>query len=452
MTEDITPEQQKIISQAWHQFLIDTTKYDSDHDKPNGWCWFWCLYDIYNNSYELPNLDLATIQSKLHNQHWLKITNDKIQEACDIINGDNTKGDSKFLDSGLILLHNLEKANLPKFPKIDFSGLSFNDKMDFSDFIFPVDTDFGSTTFSKQAFFINAVFLSITNFYDTKFSAETYFTNALFSRMGNFYMAVFSDNAEFSGVKFSQIAGFRGTKFYELADFSNSKIEGHTNFADAEFKKYTPHFYNATISPDIILETEINFWPQLNEYANILKQTDINEILRINKNAYENLAYHMKKPARYHDEHFFFRQEMRCRRSLEKTPFNSLIFWLYENLADYGYGIDRAFKAWVWHIVYGFIAILAMVTISIIIQSWYGHWQGWINVADTFLCSALVSATNATPYVFIGADNGFLMNCYKGLQSLNPFIFNVIRIVQTVVGVSLLFLFLTTLRVRFRIK
>ena len=44
------------------------------------------------------------------------------------------------------------------------------------------------------------------------------------------------------------------------------------------------------------------------------------------------------------------------------------------------------------------------------------------------------------------------MDCYKVLHYLLPIEFGTIRGVQTFIGIPLLFILLTTLRVRFRIK
>ena len=445
MTKDITPEQQKIISNAWHKFFIETTTFDSDHDKPNGWCWFWCLYDTYNNSYELPNLDLATIQSKLHNQHWLKITNDKIQEACDIINGDNTTGDSKFLGSGLVLLHNLGKANLPKFPKIDFSGLPFDDKMDFLDFIFPVDTDFSNTTFSKDVYFTNAVFFDTASFKNAEFHGET----------ANFRNATFEKEADFEKATFKNYANFKGATFSDRTIFQLAKFELHA-----------PRFYGAKFNNELILN-RIKLPDAKKDKKNENDNDDELYEKRVeeNKSAYETLIHLMEKQNKHHERHRFFREEMRWRQLGNKitekrlinaawqgdeeyysfgklfgNSFTIIFFWLYDTTSEYGHGIGRAFGWWLLHIILGAIAIF-------IIASCAG-----LGTEQALFCAASTSSANANPFVFIGFKEGGLMDCYKVLHYLLPIEFGTIRGIQTFIGIPLLFILLTTLRVRFRIK
>ncbi len=457
-------KQTPVEDSFWGKFLQKTIDLDSTHGPYRGWHWFWGLYYLYNIKSVRPFFMLELVQEELHEQHWLKKINEEELKA--IIASKEFIELLKFIDK-LAETNTIENL-------IDFSKLHFTESANFGSFIFPLYVSFEDSKFSHEANFDAAIFCNSGNFVKAEFFGDTAFNDAQFVGVANFDGVKFLNNTSFNNVSFPIIANFQNTHFFKMSDFTNAiftraaafrdatfyslpvfknaTFKGNTNFIGVRFNTHAPHFYDATINADITWDKNTNLWPQTTNYENSEDEEKHKTRIENNQNSYENLVYHMKTVEKYHDEHFFFRKEMQCRRWFEKKPFNRLIFWLYENLADYGYGIDRAFKACAWHIVYGFIAILTMATISIIIQSWYGHWQGWINVADTFFCSALVSATNATPYVFIGADNGFLMNCYKGLQSLNPFIFNVIRIVQTVVGVALLFLLLLTLRVRFRIK
>ena len=429
--------------ETWFWFMDESIKRDNaaNPQKPHGWHWFWGLYYLQKHfPQDIPPFDFIQIIKTFPNEHWLKIEENKYYyETMD--GPSNYKvPETREKDHKLVKAWVESFSIFWKITEINFSDKRFDNFIDFSNFIFPVDVKFNHTIFSQQVIFTNAVFFNEAHFYDTTFSKEAGFENALFFKQVDFHMAVFYDNVEFSGVKFSQIAGFRGTKFNRLADFSNSKIEGHITFADAKFTKFTPQFYNATISPDIILETDINFWPQLNIYADNISQEELNEILRVNKNAYENLAYHMKKPARYHDEHFFFRQEMRCRRGLEKNILICLAFGLYEWFADYGYGIGQVFTAWFVHIILGAIAIF-------IIASGTG-----LGFEPAFFCSISTSFANANPFVFIGFKEGGLTDCYKVLHYLLPIEFGTIRGVQTFFGIPLLFMLLATLRIRFRLK
>ncbi len=449
---------------SWYKFMKKTIELDGDKH-PHGWHWFWGLHYLYNVTQKDSLFDIPTIQDNLPDRHWLKKVDDA--ELNEINNTDNYP---ELFTAMYTLMRSIKVADV-----IDFSKLKFNNTCYFSNLVFPIDTDFKNTEFSKDVFFNNAVFCETADFEDAIFQNEDSYRK---------------ETAKFRNTIFKKIANFRNATFWGYANFKGAKLEGRAFFQKAKFEWHAPRFYDATFNNEMtwagitlpkFAEAKVDRYKKVDDEFKLdecdecakctecaerakcvkhVKCDKCNELIEQNRtrrieenqNSYENTAILLAGKNKYHDQHFFFREEMRCRRELEDDPFIGLAYKLYENFADYGYGIDRAFKAWVRHIVYGFVAILIMASISIIIQSWYGHWQGVINLADTFFCSAVVSATNATPYVFIGADDGFLMNCYKGLQSLNPLIFNVIRIVQTVVGVALLFLLLTTLRVRFRLK
>ncbi len=412
-------------STPWGKFMLDTISCDIGAGKLNGWHWFWCLYYA---KHRFKNFDLATIQNTLPDGHWIKKINDS-----DIASNENEYKDDIYPMVATLF----EKIGKPEIISIiDFSEILFDNDNDFSNFIFPVEVDFSNTVFSKEASFIDAIFIETASFNNAKFHEETFFGKALFFYVGNFDATSFFSNVDFSGAIFSQIAGFRGTKFFSLSEFSNTTFAGHTTFAGTKFNIYVPHFYNAKISPDIIWERDISNWPQLNKYKHNFEQEVIDVILCVNQNAYENLAYNMKTAEKYHDEHFFFRQEMRCRRHIEKNRRIRCAFWLYEKLSDYGYGIERAVVAWFWHIIIGALILFFIRSVD-----------RWNMSFDDLGCSLGISLSNSHAFFFKGDR---LKNCYKTFETLPAF--NVIWGVQTITGTLLIFLVLLTLRVRFRLK
>ena len=424
MTDEEEIELTPCQDSPWYKFMHETISCDIGAGKLNGWHWFWCLYYA---KHRFKNFDLATIQNTLPDGHWIKKINDS-----DIASNENEYKDDIYPMVATLF----EKIGKPEIiSTIDFSEILFDNDIDFSNFIFPVEVDFSNTVFSKEASFIDAIFIETASFNNAKFHEETFFGKALFFYVGNFDATSFFSNVDFSGAIFSQIAGFRGTKFFSLSEFSNTTFAGHTTFAGTKFNTYVPHFYNAKISPDTIWERDISNWPQLNKYKHNLEQEVIDVILCVNQNAYENLAYNMKTAEKYHDEHFFFRQEMRCRRKLGNF-FNSLIYGFYEYLADYGYGVGRAFSWWLVHIIIGSLALFGF-------RFFYGI-NDFINDAG---CALGVSLANSHGFFFMGDR---LDNCYGVFKDL-PF-FTAIWATQTVFGIALLFLLLLTLRTRFRLK
>ena len=77
---------------------------------------------------------------------------------------------------------------------------------------------------------------------------------------------------------------------------------------------------------------------------------------------------------------------------------------------------------------------------------------GGMRFHESLPCAIPVSFANANPYVFFGFESSSLKECYKILEPLAPISFAIIKAIQTVLGIALLFLVLLTLRVRFRLK
>ncbi len=319
-----------------------------------------------------------------------------------------------------------------------FTNVHFSGKVLFNDAKFYCDTHFTGIKLPKNIFFTNAVFSKNVYFMKTNFFETADFKNAEFH----------GETAKFKGTIFSKIADFSNTTFKHYANFTDSKFYGRTSFQRAKFETHAPRFYEATLNKQIAWDKIT--WPKfpmifcilLDKFLRLMwykfDSTDNTDDIRENQNSYENLAYLMEGLGKYHDSHLFFRQEMRCRRKLEH-PLMKPFYWFYQLFADYGYGIGRAFSWWLGHIFIGAIAIA-------IITCYTG-----LSSQQTIFCSISTSFANANPFVFIGFKDGGLTDCYKVLHYLLPIKFGAIRGIQTFIGIPLLFLLLTTLRVRFRL-
>ncbi len=409
----------------WYKFMLATIKLDKKTNRIIGWHWFWGIYLLHKAVPEFPEFNLKRIQQKLPDEHWLK----KIKATYSInISGNYVQLEpmhSGFLThNAFILFHNFLKTSKDsKIKKIDFSNLEFEDIAIFSALIFPINADFSNSKFLGSALFTNVIFFETANFESAVFCGKT---------------------AKFRDTIFKKIVAFNKTTFKQYANFTNSKFSGRTTFQHAIFKLHAPRFYDAKLSKEITWN-KID-WPKSPnvlcalihagfrklgyEWADI----DYKPIVRENQNSYEDLANHMDDLNKYHDQHLFFRKEMYCRRQLEHLltrPF----YWLYEKLADYGYGIGRTFLAWFGHIFIGFIALLIISC------------QGYTTIRNPLGCSFAVSLANSHAFFFKGDR---LKKCYETFESLP--LFNFIWGVQTIMGTLFLFLLLTTLRVRFRIN
>ncbi len=484
--------------------------------KPYGWHWFWGIYFLHQEMPKFPRFNLTAIQERLPDEHWLKNATDdgeKITYQSDGSIPDSACQDEAVVALYKIL-QNHKLTEPPK--EIDFSKLIFSEHVDFSNLIFPMEVSFDDTNFSKSANFTQAKFFTHTRFANTLFGNSLFngkarqadfqkaeffdtvlFGNTIFKTKSNFQEVKFFNGGDFHGatffseVKFDDAefqgftANFQNAKFINIFNvffrktlfnsgarfysaifdcvnldfddaifpksvfFDGAEFSGHVNFrhikmtaymsfTNATFKKNIPSFYGAELYPNIVWN-KVN-WPFFVRPIDTKGLEEYKKTIQQNQIAYENISYHMEKMQKYHDQHFFFRQEMRCRRELEKNPFILFSYWLYEKIANYGYGIERAAIAWLLHIFIGFLVITFIAMC------------GGIRYHESLSCAISVSFTNANPYALFSFDSVKLAECYDMFNVHAPILFAIIKVIQTILGVGLLFLVLLTLRVRFRLK
>ena len=327
--------------------------------------------------------------------------------------------------------------NKAKFSKkVLFTDAKFHCKMCFTDVKFAENTFFENAVFFKNSYFTESKFSKTASFKSTTFSENVYFDYVVFFETINFKNAVFcGETAKFRNADFKKIADFSSTTFKGYANFKDSTFGGRTSFQKTIFKYHAPRFYGAEFNNEM---TFFGMIPPKFEKNKEEGKTDYKKRIGENQNSYENTAILLEEKKKYHDQHFFFRQEMTCRRRIERRAAIRWAFWLYEKLANYGYGIDRALFWWATHIVLG---VLVIATI-------YGDMSFQKNLP----CAISVSFANANPYAFFGFDSVQLAECYDMFNMHAPILFAIIKVIQTIVGVGLLFLVLLTLRVRFRLN
>ena len=457
----LKPTQKKIISDAWYNFLLNTNLLDQLENKPRGWSWFWGLYRLYNYPGMLnqpADFNLEAIRADLPTEHWLKDVDDSELNAI------LDKNDDLMLPHVQSLV-DVFRSGMGITSTIYFYDLSFDEITDFSNLIFPLDVRFEKITFVYDVIFNNSIFLGNAYFIKADFPEEANFRNAVFH----------GKTAKFSGAVFSKIADFTNTEFKNYANFKGANFRGRTIFQQADFKLHAPRFYGAKFNNELILNRielpesgkftcgTVNDSYQKTIEASKDAYEDYQKTIEENKSAYETLIFLMEKQNKHHDKHRFFREEMRWRQFgnkltkerrlaylherkdeypiLLRIEHNSEIafFWLYDNISDYGYGIGRAFSWWFGHIFIGIIAIAIIAFLA-----------GMETELIPF-CSISVSIANANPYTLLGFDSIGLKGCYARLDMLIPIGFSIVKVTQTIISVALLFLLLTTLRVRFRL-
>ncbi len=492
----------------WGKFLLETFSLDKQNQLPQGSHWF-SMFCILKNQGKIARFDISAIQEILHDSHFHKkglthlhsymdapiedlirelgnpttievidlsnLSFDKIVDFSQLIfpidvsfentkflkdvhfnktafykkanfNGTQFRAEADFTRARFCRNANFRDANFQNhatFMSAIFAGTrttSLSNNPSFTNVTFSGDANFRNVTFSDPADFSNINFTNGGYFAESKFSSAAYFSNSKFFRRTDFYKvkflngvwfpnAIFFGNVRFDEAMFNNIVIFADTEFFDNAKFDKVKITGHTNFRNAKFKKYVPNFYKAELYSDISWDGAR--WPKPNRKTRL-------EVVPQNKNAYENLGSHMKSLDKHDDQHFFYRQETRCQRQLERSVI-SPFYWFYEIFANYGYGIERALFWWFSHILLGAFLIRATTEKSC---------NNVCDLANNYLLDLAVSFANAHGVLFF--SNGPLKDCYKHFEKDD--IFNIIWASQTVFGAIFLFLLLTTLRVRFRLK
>ena len=344
----------------------------------------------------------------------------------------------------------------PCFDKAVFSGRAlftfaeFEGHIFFKETIFSRDAIFQDTKFTFQADFRKAEFIESAIFTNATFSNDVRFDGTHFCSLTFFDSTKFHGEALFYNAKFDNSAMFKRAEFFTLAVFGKADISGSINFIDTHFKTRVPYFHDAKIGTGVLWDRNDKLWPQTKQD----NETDAKYKNRIanNQNDYEVLVSHMQKLDKHDDEHFFFRQVMRWRRldnklthhpskkyfnwKLIEDNLNIFFFQLYYIFADYGYGIGRSFAWWAGHIVLGAVILFVIRSVDRLKMS-----------LDDFGCSLGISLSNSHGFFFMGEH---LNDCYTKFKYLS--FFTTIWTTQTVLGIIFLFLFLLTLRTRFRLK
>lgn len=382
-----------------------------------------------------------------------------------------------------------EHGGYPEFKRykyMDFSDHTFSDMADFSGLIlvdsyfdkawFKDKVEFNKTRFYAQSWFHKAIFEELLVCENVRFDAPVSFDGSCFKGMTMFLGAEFGGGASFTDVVFERDVRFDDSKFEEryfsasltvphLVDFSRAKFMGRVSFCkvlfgnderaysrrlwperrvdftDAEFRASTsfrraafggvPAFFNTTLHEDTDFSSVD--WKKA-ETDNI----PVNYAIR----AWERLELIMSKLEKPLDRHLFFRFKMRTKRRTD-GPLLRILNWLFDKIADYGWGVGRTF-AW-----------------------WFGHWavSGLVLFANTgsatttvewwrLLLAALGTGfANAHAFLRLAAEGGYLAPCQKLLEENDKWelLTTVIGTAEAVLGPIFLFLVLLTLRNRFRL-
>ena len=222
---------------------------------------------------------------------------DLLQEEIDFSNVEF----GGFVAKGLIFISDCKFSDAT-FGWADFQDVTFVDDAHFEDATFADDANFRGATFADDANFRGATFAGWAHFEGATFSDITSFIGATFSRLAHFDDATFFRWTSFDDVTFSDLTSFEGAIFEFVISFVNAEMKSETQFRAVKFSR-PPTFFGAKLHEGTVWRDV--HWPD--------PPTDANQAGYF-VDAYERLKLEMDRLKKHEDELDFFARELQCRR------------------------------------------------------------------------------------------------------------------------------------------
>lgn len=355
--------------------------------------------------------------------------------------------------SGLILIEsNFSRVHFYGY-EASFSESNFYGRACFDQASFYCDILFEKTYFDDPTSFRRSIFKGNAAFRDVEFAGGASFSGAEFQNDVTFEKSKFEEMHYLEDRNQTSLADFRGAKFMEKASFLSvrfgsdgkpdskmKKWERVVDFTGTEFKSTTdfrkvvfagaPAFFNAQLHEDT------NF-----DCVDWRKAETDSASVGYAIRAWERLELEMSKREKPLERHLFFRLKMRARRRADPW-FLRFLNWLFEQLADYGWGVGRACIWWLGHWV---VFAVILFTNACFGKSDIGVWELiWAALGTSF--------ANAHVFLFLTAEGGYLESGRKLLENNGGWgLLTVVGTVESILGPIFLFFLLLTLRNRFRL-
>lgn len=297
----------------------------------------------------------------------------------------------------------------------DFRGTEFMHGVDFCCCTFKGSTSFHGVQFGQS----NVVDVH-AGFRGIKFLKSVSFANANFHNDVGFQTAEFKGDARFNAAKFHGTAKFQEAKFNGEVDFTNAEFRRQSRFDGVKLIAAVPKFFEAKLHQDTRFTTKKENWPKATSGT---AQNGIEAYTRLRQIAEES-----KKPD---DQHFFFRQEFRCKALIGNIG-ERLPIILFHWVSDFGFSIIRPIS-WligVW-LLSALIYYMTCTPPELLITP---NKAASLSFASTFKIFGFQS---------IYFDGDYMKKLPSGLQILSG--------VQTIAGFILLFFLGLGLRNRFRL-
>lgn len=338
---------------------------------------------------------------------------------------------------------------------VDFSRARFFYQARFSGAAFKQRSEFWETRFVADVYFDSAKFGSLTMFVRVQFEGGAGFANAVFQGPTRFYESVFSERyfskgfypvclVDFTGAKFMSASSFREAQFgttsakhepWRRVDFSGAVFCDATDFRKAVFAG-PPGFFETKLHRDTDFHGAIWLEPR-EPYTSY------------NVRAWEQLELMMSELEKPQDRHRFFRLRMRALRGQRGNHLFRVLSQSFEFVANYGWGVQRAFASWLIHWAASGFILFASGATSMLRNEDFTRFEGLMR----FLVATLATGfSNAHTFLGLTSENGYLATRRDLVEE--HALSEVVQLVgmgQAVLGPILLFLLLLTLRNRFRL-
>jgi len=314
---------------------------------------------------------------------------------------------------------------------VDFKSLHFTKGFWFSGFIVPSSILFDEAHFAQTADFRGAHFRETAYLRDTHFESTADFVGAFFNAPANFSRAYFNAYAWFENARFESITEFEETEFKAAVNFSGGVFGSKTSFSGAKFEGRVPTFFHREMNQDTKFSEDKTLWPEPKGKGE--------KFLDDGKRAYTRLR---QVAAEIYDpdlEHFFLRQEMKCKEALAGR-FEKVLFILYRKFADSGISVKRpaAALAGLWGLGAAMFAGYFLAPMGHHVPDYVAASPGWSGIGLSF----------ANVFAFLGLSRAFFAEVLVAL----PISLKYFAGLQTVLGAVFFFLLALGLRNRFRLK
>ncbi|NVF13356.1 pentapeptide repeat-containing protein [Vreelandella maris] len=351
----------------------------------------------------------------------------------------------------------------------DFTGASFVRPIDFQETLFKGGAGFERVHFGEVANFQDSHFAGETNFQSTHFAKDADFDKVLFSAHTSFLKSHFAGNALFLKTHFTDGAGFQEVHFAEhamfpdthftgdvffpeahftrdafferadftgLADFSDGAFKAFTSFDGATFKTQVPKYYQREMHQDTTFSDTPKHWPKITS-----------DSAKAGKQAYTRLRQIAADNHNPDLEHFFLRQEMRCKETLAQG-LDKWVFKGYRWLAGSGISVLRPAVGLVliW-LISGFAYLFRYLYLQRNAEKIIAANSELPALADMSVLGSF-GLSFANLFAFLGLNRLYFQEV---IAELGPWL-SLLAGMQTVSGVVLLFFLGLGLRNRFRLK